>query len=137
MPTTHHPPLFQPPFHHAETEGGSQHPAPDPHPATHRAGSTGNVTQPRRPGSVTPSETEATRAVPSPPDGTTAAVPSRELLTVEDAAARLAIGRTSMFALLRNRAVESVKVGRLRRVPADAITAYITHLTTEQRPATA
>lgn len=58
----------------------------------------------------------------------------RELLRVEEAAALLAIGRTSMFALLRDRTVESVKIGRLRRVPADAITDYITRLTAEQRP---
>jgi excisionase family DNA binding protein len=61
----------------------------------------------------------------------------RELLTVEQAAARLAIGRTSMFALIKERAVESVKVGGLRRVPADAITAYITNLLNQQRPAAA
>lgn len=61
--------------------------------------------------------------------------PLRELLRVEDAAARLAIGRTTMFALLRDRVIESVKVGRLRRVPADAITTYINHLAATQRPA--
>lgn len=56
----------------------------------------------------------------------------RELLRVEEAAARLAIGRTSMFALIRTRAIESVKVGRLRRVPVDALTAYITTLTAQR-----
>jgi excisionase family DNA binding protein len=61
--------------------------------------------------------------------------PSRELLRVEEAAQRLSIGRTYMFALLRDHVIESVKVGRLRRVPADAITAYITSLTTEQTAA--
>lgn len=61
----------------------------------------------------------------------------QQLLRVEEAAARLAIGRTSMFALIRDRAIESVKIGRLRRVPADAVTAYITRLAAEQRPATA
>jgi hypothetical protein len=40
-----------------------------------------------------------------------------------------------MFALLRDRVIESVKVGRLRRVPADAITTYINHLAATQRPA--
>jgi len=42
-----------------------------------------------------------------------------------------------MFALLKSDAVESVKVGGLRRVPADAITAYINHLADTQRPAAA
>jgi excisionase family DNA binding protein len=61
----------------------------------------------------------------------------RELLRVEEAAARLAISRTYMFGLLRDQVIESVKVGRLRRVPADAITAYINRLAAEQRPDTA
>jgi excisionase family DNA binding protein len=61
----------------------------------------------------------------------------RELLRVEQAAARLAIGRTSMFALIKANVIESVKVGRLRRVPVDAITAYINHLAATQRPAAA
>ncbi len=69
--------------------------------------------------------------------GTTPPDQPRELLRVEQAAARLAIGRTSMFALLKSDAVESVKVGGLRRVPADAITAYINHLADTQRPAAA
>ena len=68
---------------------------------------------------------------PTPPDQ------SRELLRVEQAAARLAIGRTSMFTLIKADVIESVKVGRLRRVPADAITAYINHLAATQRPAAA
>lgn len=57
----------------------------------------------------------------------------RELLRVEDAAARLAIGRTTMFALLRDGSVESVKLGRLRFVPVDAITVYVADLTIGQR----
>lgn len=61
----------------------------------------------------------------------------RELLTVEAAATRLSIGRTTMFALIKTRAIESVKVGRLRRVPADAITDYIRHLVAEQQSAAA
>jgi excisionase family DNA binding protein len=52
----------------------------------------------------------------------------RELLRVEEAAARLSIGRTSMFALIRDGVIDSVKVGRLRRVPVDAVTAYINNL---------
>jgi len=41
---------------------------------------------------------------------------------VEEAAHRLSIGRTTMYALLKARAIESIRVGRLRRVPADAPT---------------
>jgi excisionase family DNA binding protein len=53
----------------------------------------------------------------------------RVLLRVEEAADRLAISRTLMFAYLKSGAIESVKVGRLRRVPADALTAFVARLT--------
>ncbi|MFV5991636.1 excisionase family DNA-binding protein [Streptomyces sp. NPDC056231] len=46
------------------------------------------------------------------------------LLTVEEAARRLQIGRTTCFTLIRS-GVESLMIGRLRRVPADAPAAYI------------
>jgi excisionase family DNA binding protein len=59
----------------------------------------------------------------------------RELLRVEDAAARLAIGRTTMFALLKSGAVASLKLGSLRCVPADAIAAYIDGLPAAHQPA--
>lgn len=53
---------------------------------------------------------------------------ARSLLTVEAAAQRLSIGRTTMYALLRSGAIESVRIGRLRRVPSSALTAYVTRL---------
>ncbi|MER6431337.1 helix-turn-helix domain-containing protein [Streptomyces sp900105245] len=57
------------------------------------------------------------------------------LLTVEEAARRLRIGRTTCYALIRTGELESVPVGRLRRVPADAPAAYVTRLRTAQRAA--
>ncbi|MGH4020638.1 MAG: helix-turn-helix transcriptional regulator, partial [Pseudonocardiaceae bacterium] len=66
---------------------------------------------------------------------TPADTPARTLLTVEEAAHRLSIGRTTMYALLKARAIESIRVGRrLRRVPADTITDYVARLAAEQRP---
>ena len=53
---------------------------------------------------------------------------ARTLLTVEAAAQRLSIGRTTMYALLRSGAIESVHIGRLRRVPPSALTAYVARL---------
>ncbi|WP_406360856.1 excisionase family DNA-binding protein [Streptomyces sp. NBC_00715] len=47
------------------------------------------------------------------------------LLTVEEAARRLRIGRTTCFALIRTGELESIPVGRLRRVPVDAPAAYV------------
>jgi excisionase family DNA binding protein len=50
------------------------------------------------------------------------------LLTVEEAADQLGIGRTLMYALIRTGEVESVQIGRLRRVrPAD-LAAYAARL---------
>ena len=47
------------------------------------------------------------------------------MLTVEEAAERLGVGRTVMYALVSSGAVESVRIGRLRRVPADALVAFL------------
>jgi len=55
--------------------------------------------------------------------------PTRTLLSVEAAATQLSIGRTTMYALLKTGAIESVRVGRLRRVPASALTDYVARLT--------
>lgn len=49
----------------------------------------------------------------------------RLLLTVEEAADRLGIGRSLMYQLLGRGHVGSVHVGRLRRVPLDALTNYV------------
>ncbi|NUL07675.1 helix-turn-helix domain-containing protein [Streptomyces lunaelactis] len=61
--------------------------------------------------------------------------PTLVLLTVEEAARRLRIGRTTCYGLIRTGELESVPVGRLRRVPADAPAAYVTRLRTAQRAA--
>ncbi|MEU8193310.1 helix-turn-helix domain-containing protein [Microbispora amethystogenes] len=53
------------------------------------------------------------------------------LLTVEEAARRLRIGRTRMYDLVRSGAVRAVYVGRLRRVPTECLQEYVTRLITE------
>jgi excisionase family DNA binding protein len=50
------------------------------------------------------------------------------LLTVEEAAHRLRIGRTLVYQLISSGKLESVKVGRLRRVPAECLPAYVATL---------
>ena len=55
------------------------------------------------------------------------------VLTVEEAADRLGVGRTVMYALVSSGAVESVRIGRLRRVPADALVAFLDALRGNQR----
>lgn len=54
--------------------------------------------------------------------------PERVMLTVEEAAERLGIGRTLMFRLIRTGEIETVRIGRLRRVPATAIHEYAARL---------
>jgi excisionase family DNA binding protein len=50
------------------------------------------------------------------------------LLTVEEAAERLRIGRTSMYRLVSTGVIETVTVGRLRRVPAECLAEYVARL---------
>lgn len=50
------------------------------------------------------------------------------LLTPEEAARQLSIGRTKVFALMESGALRSVKIGRSRRIPAEALIEYIATL---------
>ncbi|MFI8186409.1 excisionase family DNA-binding protein [Actinacidiphila glaucinigra] len=54
--------------------------------------------------------------------------PTLLLLTVEETARRLGIGRTTCYSLISSGEIESVTVGRLRKVPADALPAYVARL---------
>lgn len=63
-----------------------------------------------------------------------APMPERVLLTVEEAAERLGIGRSLAFRLIRDGELESVQIGRLRRVPASAVTDFATRLVARQSP---
>lgn len=57
----------------------------------------------------------------------TATMP-RHLLTVEAAARQLSVGRTTMYALIKAGHIATVRVGHLRRVPHDALSAYVAQL---------
>ncbi|WFB11653.1 excisionase family DNA-binding protein [Streptomyces sp. LX-29] len=61
--------------------------------------------------------------------------PTLVLLTVKEAARRLSIGRTTCFALIRTGELESIEVGRLRRVPADAPAEYVARRRAAKRAA--
>jgi excisionase family DNA binding protein len=58
---------------------------------------------------------------------TTAAGGSQErvLLTVEEAARRLRIGRTTAYRLVAEGQLASIQIGHLRRIPVDAVTAFV------------
>lgn len=57
------------------------------------------------------------------------------LFTPEEAAATLKVGRTKTFELIQTGELESIVIGRLRRIPADALTSYVAKLRTEQNGA--
>ena len=56
------------------------------------------------------------------------------LLTVEEAAQRLSIGRTTMYSLVSTGAIESVTIGRLRRVPSESLEKYVSSLRSSDQP---
>ncbi|MBV9139584.1 MAG: excisionase family DNA-binding protein [Pseudonocardiales bacterium] len=69
---------------------------------------------------------------PAPEVPTPRVTPERVLLTIEEAAERLGIGRTLMCKLIRTGDVESVVIGRLRRIHIDAVNDYADRLIAEQ-----
>ena len=65
--------------------------------------------------------------IASPPSG-----PSQILYSVEEAASLIGIGRTFMFHLLAIGEIDSLKIGRCRKIPRDAIDSYIERLRAQQ-----
>jgi len=53
------------------------------------------------------------------------------LLTAEEAARALNVGRGKVYELMAAEALRSVKIGRLRRVPAGALRDYVESLAGE------
>lgn len=70
-------------------------------------------------------ETEANKASPAP---------QRTLLTVEEAAEQLGIGRTTAWQLVRSGDLGSVRIGKLRRVPVSAIREFAAQLIEKDGP---
>jgi excisionase family DNA binding protein len=54
------------------------------------------------------------------------------LYTVERAAERLEIGRTTVYELIRAGELEAIKIGGARRIPAAALHEYVERLRAEQ-----
>jgi excisionase family DNA binding protein len=48
----------------------------------------------------------------------------RVLLTAEKAAESLKVGRCKVYDLIRSVELESIKIGRLRRIPVDALHSF-------------
>ncbi|MEV4762569.1 helix-turn-helix domain-containing protein [Micromonospora chokoriensis] len=57
---------------------------------------------------------------------------TRIVLTIEQAAHRLGIGRTTMYALVKTGQIRTVTIGRLRRVPAFCLDEYVQNLLSEE-----
>lgn len=49
----------------------------------------------------------------------------RIVLTIEEAAQRLGIGRTTMYGLVKAGAIRTITIGRLRRVPLSCLKEYV------------
>jgi excisionase family DNA binding protein len=47
------------------------------------------------------------------------------LLTVSQAAQALAVGRTTLYELIRGGELEAIRIGRSTRIPVDAIATYV------------
>jgi excisionase family DNA binding protein len=62
-------------------------------------------------------------------DTTTETISSgRLLLRPEEVAQALGVGRSTVFQLMRSGELRSVKIGKSRRVPVDAVTEYVAGL---------
>jgi excisionase family DNA binding protein len=55
-----------------------------------------------------------------------------ELLTPEQAARRLSLGRTRLYQLIGEGSLASVRIGKLRRIPTRALQAYVDGLVADQ-----
>ena len=60
----------------------------------------------------------------------------RVMLTLTEAAERLSIGRSTVYELLASGALESVYIGRLRRIPVDCLTEFVDACRREQQERT-
>lgn len=56
----------------------------------------------------------------------------RVLLTVQEVAEALHVGRCTVYDLIRTNQLASIKVGRLRRVTEDAVRDYVRRTVEEQ-----
>ena len=55
----------------------------------------------------------------------------RVLLTAEEVAENLKIGRCKVYDLIRTGELQSIKIGRLRRIPVDSVHAFAQRMVAE------
>ncbi|GAY11798.1 helix-turn-helix domain-containing protein [Pseudonocardia sp. N23] len=73
------------------------------------------------------SDPRPTRVEPTP------TATQRVLFTVAEAAEQLGIGKTTAYSFVSSGELESVQIGRLRRIHADAIAAFAARLVSTNR----
>jgi excisionase family DNA binding protein len=56
------------------------------------------------------------------------------LLTIKQVAARLALGRTTVYELITKQEIRTIKIGRARRVPESAVEQWIAQQVLDQEP---
>ena len=57
------------------------------------------------------------------------------LLTPEEAADALRVGRCTVYDLMRTGQLDSIKIGKLRRIPVDSVHTYLKRKLAEARDA--
>jgi len=60
--------------------------------------------------------------------------PTRLLLRPEEVAQALGIGRSQAYSLLSSGEIESIRIGRSRRVPVEALERWLEEVRGSQRP---
>jgi excisionase family DNA binding protein len=58
----------------------------------------------------------------------------RLLITLEEAARRLSVGRTTLYELAARGELQTVTIGRCRRVPLSSLNSFVERLTSEGSP---
>lgn len=59
-------------------------------------------------------------------------MPERLMYPPAEAGEKLGVGRSTVYELIASGELESVKVGRCRRIPADALEAFVARIRAEQ-----
>jgi len=77
---------------------------------------------------TTPTQPTTRRTHPHEVIDLTVRADHRLLLSVEEAAERLGIGRSLMYELIGSGQITSIRVGRLRRITPEALSAYVAAL---------
>lgn len=55
------------------------------------------------------------------------------LLTVDEACERIGVKRSKLYELITSDSIESVTIGRARRIPVDALEEYVARLRADTR----